>query len=42
MITNIYDDQFEEYLVIEKGYDLDYISLKEVLEELENYNKQFI
>ena len=38
-ITNPYDTQFEEYLVFDKGYDLDTISLQECLNELKEFNK---
>ena len=36
---DIYNQQFEEYLVLELGYDLDTISLKECITELNKYNK---
>ena len=38
MITSIYDAEFEEYLVFDKGYDLDTISLEECLKELKEFN----
>ncbi len=38
-INNIYDKQFEEYLVLDRGYDLDTISLNECLKEIKKFNK---
>ncbi len=40
MITNIYDAEFEEYLVFELGYDLDTISMHECIEEMNNFNNK--
>ena len=39
MITNIYDAEFEEYLVFDKGYDLDHISMSDCIREMAEYNK---
>ena len=41
MITNIYDAEFEEYLVFELGYDLDTISMHDCIEEAKRFNKKY-
>ena len=38
MITNIYDAEFEEYLVFERGFDLDHISMNECIIEAKRFN----
>ena len=38
-VTNIYDLLFEEYLVFDLGYDLDKISMKDCIKEMNEFNK---
>ena len=39
MITNIYDAEFEEYLVFDLGYDLETISMEDCIKEMNEFNK---
>ena len=38
MITNIYDAEFEEWMVFEKGVDLDTVSMNECIKLAKEFN----